>query len=136
MWPRFDGRRACGFATPGEMRDRLNALVLAGEKTASAGLWKDEYGPEGEPIDVVGEEQIFLDSRDEPLAVVEITRVEVLRFDSVPWEFAKSEGEGFRSIEHWRGGHRSYFAGQGVTVNDDDLVVCCWFALREVLGAS
>jgi uncharacterized protein YhfF len=118
------------------MRDRLNALVLAGEKTATAGLWKDEYGPEDEPIDVVGEEQILLNSSDEPLAIVEITRVEALRLDAVPWEFAKAEGEGFRSIEHWRDGHRSYYDGQGVTVNDDDLVVCVWLAVRDVLGGS
>ena len=32
------------------------------------------------------------------------------RFRDVPWEFADAEGEGFRSIEHWRDGHQSYYA--------------------------
>lgn len=86
------------------MRDRLNALVLAGTKTATAGLWKDEYEPHEEAVDVVGERQVVLDSNDEATAMVEITRVETHRFADVPWEFALAEGEGFRDIEHWRDG--------------------------------
>jgi uncharacterized protein YhfF len=57
------------------MRDRLNALVLSGSKTATAGLWRAEYEPEGEDVERVGERQVILDSRGAPAAVVEITRV-------------------------------------------------------------
>jgi uncharacterized protein YhfF len=108
------------------MRDRLNALVLSGQKRATAGLWKLDYLREGERIDAVGERQALLDSDDQPLAVVEITRVESHRFSDVPFEFAIAEGEGFRSIEHWRDGHRAYYEGEGALVADDDLVVCVW----------
>ena len=100
--------------------------MLDGVKTATAGLWKHEYEPHGEHVEHAGERQILLDSNNEPLAVVEITRVEQYRFDEVPWEFADREGEGFRSIQHWREGHRSYYQRDGITVGDDDLVVCVW----------
>jgi uncharacterized protein YhfF len=116
------------------MQDRLNALVLAGEKVATAGLWRNEYVDEGEPLEVVGERQILLDGVEEqPLAVVEITRVEIHPFAEVPWEFADAEGEGFESIEHWRDGHRTFYANEGITVGDDDLVVCVWLRVVQVV---
>jgi uncharacterized protein YhfF len=131
---RVDGKRAFGLGTPGAMRDELTSLVLSGDKTATAGLWKDEYEPQSEAIDHVGEQQVLLDSSDEAVAIVEITRVESHRFDSVPWEFAQAEGEGFQSIEEWRDGHRSYYEAQGVPVDDTDLVVCVWLQVLERVG--
>ena len=38
MWPRIGGLRALALGTPGELRTRLNTLVLSGAKTATAGL--------------------------------------------------------------------------------------------------
>ncbi|WP_242337741.1 hypothetical protein [Streptomyces formicae] len=35
MWPRVNGMRALELGTAGELRERLNALVLAGQKTAT-----------------------------------------------------------------------------------------------------
>ena len=133
MWPRVDGMRAFGLGTAGEMRDRLNALAMMGQKVATAGLWRDEYESGGEAVETVGERQVMLDSNDQPLALVEIVRVEVHAFSSVPWEFAESEGEGFTSIEDWRRGHRGYYADHGVAVSDDERVVCTWFRVVERL---
>jgi uncharacterized protein YhfF len=113
------------------MRDRLNALVMSGAKTATAGLWIAEYEPEGEEIDWVGERQVVLDSSGAPAAVVEISRVERYRFIDVPWEFALAEGEGFECIEDWRQGHVSYYAKRGFSVQHDDLMVCVWFQMVE-----
>jgi uncharacterized protein YhfF len=131
MWPRVDGLRAFGLGRPGEMRTRLNRLVLDGTKVATAGLWSSDYEADGEAIDEVGERQVLLDDNDERVAVVEVTRVETHRFADVPWEFADAEGEGFRDIQQWRDGHRSYYAREGITVSDDDLVVCVWFAVVD-----
>lgn len=111
------------------MRERLNALVLEGTKVATAGLWQQDYLDEDEPIDEVGERQALLDDDGNVIAVVEITRVETHRFSDVPWDFADAEGEGFRSIEHWREGHASYYAAQGVEIDEGSLVVCVWFRL-------
>jgi uncharacterized protein YhfF len=115
------------------MRDRLNALVLRGDKVATAGLVRHDYDDGDEPIEVVGERQVMLDSTARPLALIEIVRVEVHPFSKVPWEFAASEGEGFESIEDWREGHRRYYARIGVEVVDDDAVVCTWFRLVRLL---
>ena len=73
----------------------------------------------------------MLDDGGQVVAIIEITRVEKHRFDDVPWEFADAEGEGFISIEHWRDGHRAYFAKHGVDVGDASIFVCLWFRLVE-----
>jgi uncharacterized protein YhfF len=111
------------------MRDRLNALVISGAKTATAGLWRAEYKAEDEDIDSVGEHQVMLGSEGEAVARVEITRVERYRFRDVPWAFALAEGEGFKSIDDWREGHASFYAREGFTIEDDDLMVCVWFRM-------
>jgi uncharacterized protein YhfF len=113
------------------MRRRLTALALAGTKVATAGLWQQDYLDEGEAIEVVGERQVLFGDDHQVAAIIEITRVETHRFPDVPWEFAQSEGEGFDSIRHWREGHRSYYAKQGIDVDDSTSFVCVWFRLVE-----
>ena len=66
------------------------------------------------------------------VAVVEIRRVEKHLFKDVPWEFADDEGEDFTSIEHWREGHRSFYAAEGIAVSDDAEFVCVWFRVLRV----
>lgn len=101
--------------------------MLAGEKVATAGHWRTDYVDEGELLDTVGERQVLLGQADEPVALIEITRVERIPFVEVPWEFAQAEGEGFESIQHWRDLHRRFYAEQGVEIADDDPMVCVWF---------
>jgi uncharacterized protein YhfF len=132
MWPRADGLRAFSFGDAGEMRQRLTAFALAGTKVATAGLLQQDYLDEGEALDVVGERQALLGDDDRVVAIIEITRVEVLAMRDVPWEFADAEGEGFTSIEHWRSGHTSYFAKHGIDVDDDTTFVCVWFRVVEL----
>ena len=52
--------RGFELGSKGEMQDRLNALVLAGDKRATAGLWNEDYVLEGEALDEVGERQALL----------------------------------------------------------------------------
>ena len=113
------------------MRRRLTALALAGAKVATAGLLQQDYVDEGEPIEVVGERQVLLGDDGEVATIIEITRVETHRLLEVPWEFAQAEGEGFRSIQQWRDGHRSYYAKLGIDVDDRTSFVCVWFRLVE-----
>jgi uncharacterized protein YhfF len=128
MWPRIGGLRTLTLGTPGDLRKRLNTLVLAGVKTATAGLL-DEYAEEGEELEHVGERLVLVDDADTLVAVVEVTGVEVVRFAAVPWEFARAEGEGDRSIEEWRAGHAAYWARLGTPVTDDSEIVCVRFRL-------
>ena len=131
MWPRAEGLRAFGFGDAGPMRQLLTALTLAGTKVATGDLWQQGYVDEGEAVEEVGERLAVLDDDDQVVAIIEITRVEKHRFDDVPWEFAHAEGEGFTSIEHWRDGHRSYFAAHGIDVDDASTFVCLWYQLVE-----
>jgi uncharacterized protein YhfF len=131
MWPRLDGLRALELGTPGEMRMRLNDLVLAGFKTATAGTLA-EYEREGEALERVGEHLALLDDSGNSVATVEVTAAEVLRFADVDWAFAQAEGEGFMSLEHWRQMHAEFFSAAGVPVDDDSSIACISF--RLVLG--
>jgi len=126
--------RGFELGSKGEMQDRLNALVLAGDKRATAGLWNEDYVLEGEALDEVGERQALLDDDGTLIAIIEVTRVEQVPFAEVTWEFAQEEGEGFTSIEDWRDGHRGYWTGEGIAVDDDTPVVCVWFDVVDDVG--
>ncbi|MER7997167.1 ASCH domain-containing protein [Micromonospora chalcea] len=134
MWPRIGGLRALALGTPGELRTRLNTLVLSGVKTATAGLVQ-EYDDENEELEYVGERLVMVDDNDRFVAVVEVTGVEVVRFADVPWDFARAEGEGDRSIEEWREGHGAYWARQGTPVTDDTRIVCLRFRVVSTEGS-
>lgn len=134
MWPRVHGLRAFSFGRPGEMRNRLTDAALAGEKIATGALLQQEYLDQQEAVELPGERQVLLDGDGATAAIVEITRVESHRFLDVPWEFARDEGEGFTSIEHWRTGHRSYYEREGIDVSDDAVFVCVWFRILADRG--
>ncbi|SCG49126.1 ASCH domain-containing protein [Micromonospora inositola] len=128
MWPRIGGLRSLALGTPGELRTTLNTLVLAGAKTATAGLLT-EYAEENEELEHAGERLVLVDDHDALAGIVEVTGVEVVRFADVPWDFARSEGEGDRSVEGWRAGHAAYWARQGTPVTDDTQIICIRFRL-------
>ena len=113
------------------MQNRLTRFALAGEKVATGALLQQEYLDQREPVEVPGERQVLLGPDGSPAATVEITRVETHRFIDVPWEFARDEGEGFTSIEHWRSGHISFYEGEGIVVDGNSPLVCVWFRIIE-----
>lgn len=137
-FPRHDGRRCLELGIPGPSRERLVSLVLSGSKRATAGLLS-EYADEDEQVETVGEEQWLLGPDGSPVALVRFTRVEIVPFDDVTWEFAQAEGEGFVDLDDWRAQHLGFWSRwYGVPVEDpafpvlsDTSVVCCWF---DVVG--
>lgn len=105
----------------------LADLVLAGTKIGTASLvWM--YEARGEPVPAAGDLSIVTDWHGAPLCVIETTRVAVLAFDAVDAAFAASEGEGDRSLEHWRRVHWEFFRREctrlGRTPGGDMPVVC------------
>ncbi|MFD7232095.1 ASCH domain-containing protein [Streptomyces sp. NPDC059881] len=118
--------RALELGSPGEMRDELNSLVLAGAKTATTCLL-DEYAEETEGLEYVGERQALLDNEGRCIATLAITGVDVKPFGQVTWEHARAEGEGDTSLEAWREVHRSFWSGAGTPVDDRTVVVCLAF---------
>jgi uncharacterized protein YhfF len=94
-------------ATPAHADDLL-ALVLEGVKTATASaVWDHEAT--GEPVPSEGELSIILDGRGTPRALIETTRVRIVAFHDVDASHAAAEGEGDRTLAHWREVHERYW---------------------------
>jgi len=139
--------RADGFTLPNatprigwfgdgpELAQELGNLVRQGVKAATAGLvWAWEA--EGE-FPRVGDIEIIIDWRGEPLAVIELTEVRVLPFEQVDAAFAHDEGEGDRSLAAWRKGHWRYFSRECARLGREPTptmpVVCQRFRLLHVV---
>jgi uncharacterized protein YhfF len=135
------GRLSVGeFAFPGPLRDQLVAAILDGTKTTTTGLAAD-YERDGEPLPRPGDREVVIDSAGEPVALIEIVTVRVVRIGDVDLAHALGEGEGYASVADWRAGHeafwhsnamRAYVGDPAFTVNDDTLAVAV--AFRAVAG--
>ncbi len=87
-----------------ELRRKLVDAVLAGGKTATAGL------PElGEAPSAPGSRFVLLGYDDEPVGIVEVTESKVVVAGEIDEQFARDEGEGFESVEEWRVAHERFF---------------------------
>ena len=88
--------------------DFLADLVLKGEKTATASAY-DLYALEGESLPQEGTFDVILDSQNQAVCIVEITRVSVESFNQVSAQHAYKEGEGDKSLTYWRQIHEDFF---------------------------
>ena len=140
------GMPAWGFAFPGPLRDELTALALDGTKTATASLGVD-YVVDGETLPKAGDREVLLDSAGKPVAIVEITKVELSTIGLVTDEFARAEGEGFAGAADWRAAHERFWNGYiddlraglrdpSFELTDSTVVVCEWFRVVERLDPS
>jgi uncharacterized protein YhfF len=128
----IDGLPPAEFAFPGDLRDRLVALILQGVKTAGAGLLA-EYEEDGEEVPKPGDRFVLVDSDDRGVAVIESVEVRVVRAGDVDEQFARDEGEGFETVADWRAAHERFWGGyRPEPITDDTLVVCDRFRLVEV----
>ena len=124
---KYRGLRAFAFGDGSELADELLGLVIRGIKTATCST-------EDEPnTSTPGERWIVRDGHGEPRCVIETTEVSYRRFDEVDANFAFEEGEGDRSLDHWRKAHRAYFTRQG-KFSEDMMLMCERFRLVEVFG--
>jgi uncharacterized protein YhfF len=123
----YRGLRAFAFGDDPELADELLDLVIKGIKTATCST-------EDEPnTSTPGERWIVLDGRGDPRCVIETTEISYHRFDEVDATFAFDEGEGDRSLNHWREAHRTYFTRLG-RFSDTMLLMCERFRLVDVFG--
>lgn len=90
------------------MADELLDLVLRGVKTATASLLA-EYAWEDETPPAIGTHTVFCDGSGVPRVVVRTVGLEIRRFDAVDADHARAEGEGDRSLDHWRREHRAFW---------------------------
>lgn len=114
--PTYTGENAVGLlrppawsfgATP-QQADELLALVLDGTKTATASARAD-YDQFDEPLPEPGLLGIVLDGQAHPRALVVTTEVRVTPFADVDEAHAREEGEGDRTLAHWRRVHERFF---------------------------
>jgi uncharacterized protein YhfF len=122
----WQGLETFTFGDSSRMADELGALVVAGTKTASC--WSVTQGP----ITHVGKQMVMLDGGGRPWAIIETVELTQRRFDEVDASLAYDEGEGDRTLEDWRDGHRRYFTREG-TFAPDMMLWCERFRLVRVL---
>lgn len=88
--------------------DELLALVRDGIKTGTASsIW--DYEDTGDPLPEVGEYSIILDGDGTPQVIIRTTVLDVVPFDEVGEEHARSEGEDDRTLASWRRIHEWYW---------------------------
>ena len=104
--------------------DLLADLVLRGEKTATASAY-DLYAAESLPQE--GTFDVILDSQNQAVCIVEITKVSIQSFNQVSAQHAFKEGEGDKSLAYWRQVHEVFFKDwlgeAGLTFTPDSKVV-------------
>ena len=124
-----------------DLRRRLVAAILRGEKTSTTGLLSD-YDQAGEPLPTVGERFRLIDENDRPVGIIETTEVYVSTIGEVDLPFAIEEGEGFASVAEWRAAHEDFWLSYAdetrAWLNDPDWrpsdstpIVCERFRLVE-----
>ncbi|HEY0387324.1 MAG TPA: ASCH domain-containing protein [Gaiellales bacterium] len=126
FWQRFVA--ATGIDGPytawsfGSNPTELGLLVRDGPKRATASNYS-WYRDDGEAMPAVGDMSVVLDGDGEPLCVIRTTDVSVRAFGEVDENFAWTEGEGDRSLAHWRRAHIEFFASEGRPVDENSEVV-------------
>lgn len=143
----FRGLQVIGFADSGsELRRELVDLVLAGTKTATAGLMV-EMELDEETVPFPGMREAVIDADGRFVGAIETTECRVLRMADVDDAFARDEGEGFADAADWRTAHEGYFGSYldelrtrlgdpEWALDDDTLIVCQRFRLVERYPAS
>ena len=107
--------------------NELAELVRSGVKRATASLY-ESYEFEGEPVPKAGDHSIILDWSGIAQCIIRTTKVTVVPYGEVSEEFARTEGEGDKSLTYWRHAHWEYFSREmkelGKIPSDEMLVVC------------
>lgn len=142
-WQRFSTKHHLDLAQPNAWMfgsgtestgNELGKLVVDGIKTAtcSAHLL---YELENEPLPKVGQYDILLNGKNEPLAIIRNVSVEVKKMSEVTHDFSRLEGEGDLSHEYWYDVHQLFFtellAEFGKEFSSDMLLVCEIFEVLD-----
>jgi len=110
-----------------EIADELADLIVIGKKTGTSSALKF-YEAEGSEIPKADTYMIVLDSKENPVAIIQNTAVEILPFKEVTAVHAQKEGEGDLSLNFWREGHLAFFRPAfeeelGQEFSEDELIV-------------
>ncbi|WAH52979.1 ASCH domain-containing protein [Pseudescherichia vulneris] len=103
-----------------ELANQLADLVVKGKKTASCGSLAAYQSEDNPPK--VGSYHIILNGQQEPVCVIRITSLRLVRFCDVDEAFARKEGEGDLSLTYWRTEHQRFFTQAGSFSEEMELV--------------
>lgn len=102
------------------------SLVLSGAKTATFTPF-DSFEINREPLPVRGEVYVVLDSSEEPCAVIEVTDVNVVPLNEIPWDLARRDGEN-ENLADWQDKMREFLEDEadlcGFDAREDSKIVC------------
>ncbi len=127
MWALYGEKGAYDAWQFGGDPDGLAALVLAGQKTATASAFP-LYEAEGEPLPRAGEYSVILNSRNEAVCVIRTTQVYIAPFHEVTAAHAAREGEDDLSLASWRQVHRVFFTKELAAIGqpfEEEMPVVC-----------
>ena len=105
-----------------DQADELVNLVLEGKKTATCSLLRAYQGYEDE-IPRVGVYSMICDGSKKPKCIVFYVDTFICRFNEVTEKHAYEEGEGDRSLEHWKKVHLEFFSEYG-NFKEDERLLC------------
>ncbi len=118
-----------------KMGNELGQLVVQEIKTGTCAA-KCVYDIEGEPFPNVGDYEIVLDGHNQPLAVIQYTKIAIIPMNEVTAEFAISEGEGDLSYAYWYNEHERFFRWElsqyGLNFSPTMELVCQSFQVVDI----
>jgi uncharacterized protein YhfF len=112
---------AWSFGNTKAMADELGLLVLEGKKTATCSLLRAYQGDEDE-IPRVGVYSVLCDGNEKPICVTFLTDTWICKYNEVSKKHAYEEGEGDRTLEHWKKVHHEFFSESGDFKEDEELI--------------
>ncbi|MEN0642366.1 ASCH domain-containing protein [Alkalicoccobacillus gibsonii] len=117
----------------GDQPDYLLELVINGTKTATC-YGAIFYTIENKRMPQPGDYSIILNSKDEPRAIIQLTKVDMVPMNEVTEEFAVAEGDG--TYENWYEIHRRFFYEKcreaDIEFGETMTLVCQTFQLVDV----
>ncbi len=127
---KYPGATAWPFGDTPEMADELAELVINGIKTAACCSLSSFKCEDESPT--IGGYSIILDSKGEPVCVVRVISMRIIRYCDVDQDLARKEGEGDLSLRYWMQGHKDFFQREG-SFDEAMELVAEEFELVEVL---
>lgn len=125
--PEAAGEEVEAWCYGGKNADQLAALTAVGIKTATSSAFP-MYKATGEPLPCANAYSVLMRTDGRAVCVLYTTRVYVAPFREIGEVHAWREGEGDRSLDHWRRVHEAFFSEcmekEGLTFNEDTDVVC------------
>jgi uncharacterized protein YhfF len=115
------------FCDNEEDANELAQLVLQGTKRGTASLHL-LFDLQNEEVPKEGWLSIITNWHGEAQCIIETVKVDIVPFKEVTDEFARIEGEGDKSLSHWKDVHWRFFSRElsehDMEPDEDMLVVC------------